>query len=118
MMSGSTSARPRRLALMASMRLESRSSARSRTPWVVAFEIHAIDDPLEQRVSVGNCSQVCRELLADFVGKCANDRPHPVVRIARLERQVEAHKLLVVFHEPKRLGPRADLLRDPVDLVV
>src|SRR5262245_12038624 len=30
----------------------------------------------------------------------------------------EANEFLVVLHEPKRLGPRADLLRDPVDLVV
>jgi hypothetical protein len=35
-----------------------------------------------------------------------------------LERQVEAHELLVVLNQLKRLSPRADLLRDPVDLVV
>ena len=59
-----------------------------------------------------------RELFADFVRKCADDRPYSIVRIIRLERQIEAHELLVVLHEPKRLGPRANLLGDPVDFVV
>src|SRR5262249_17464756 len=81
-------------------------------------EIHAVDDPLEKWVGVGDRSEVSRELFADFVRKCADDRPYPVVGVTRLERQVEPHELLVVLNEPKRLGPRADLLRDPVDLVV
>jgi hypothetical protein len=43
---------------------------------------------------------------------------HTLIGIARLERQVKAYELLVVFHKSERFGPRAHLIRDPVDLIV
>ena len=81
-------------------------------------EVHAVDDALEQRILIGDGAQMGRELLADLVGELADDRPDRIVRILRLQRQVEADEFLVVLDELERLGPRADFLGDAVQLVI
>ena len=50
-------------------------------------------DSLEKGVRIGNVLQVRREFFADLVGEGANDGPDGVIRILRLQGQVEAHKL-------------------------
>ncbi len=81
-------------------------------------EVDAVDDALEQRVGVGDGAEVGGELLADLVRERADDGPDVVVGVLRLQREEEADELLVVLHQLERLGPRADLLGDAVDLVV
>ena len=61
---------------------------------------------------------MCRELLADPIGQGPNNRPYRIVRILRLQRQEKADEFLVMLHQLERLGPRADFLRDPVQLIV
>ena len=81
-------------------------------------EVDAVDDALEQRVGVGDGAEMGRELLADLVRERADDGPDRIVGVLRLQRQVEADELLVVLHQLERLGARADLLGDAVQLVV
>ena len=85
-----------RFALMRSMRLERRSSSRSRYAVSGGVEVDAVDDSLEQRILLGDGTQVGGQLLADLVGELADDGPNGLVGILRLERQVEADELLVV----------------------
>ena len=82
------------------------------------IEVDPVDDALEQRVRVGDGAQVRRKLFADLVGQRADDRPDGIVRVLRLQRQVEAHKLLVVLDQLERLGARTDFLGDAVQLVI
>ena len=37
-----------------------------------SVEVHAINDALEQRIGISDGAQMCRELLADYVGECAD----------------------------------------------
>lgn len=82
------------------------------------IEVHAINDALEQRVLVRDGAEVRGELFADLVRELADDRPDGVVGIGRLQRQVEADEFLVVLHQLERLGARADLFGDTVQLVI
>lgn len=81
-------------------------------------EIDPVDDSLEERVLVGDVAQDRGELLADLVGKLANDRPDRIVGILRLQRQEETDQLFVMLDELERFGARADFLGDAVQLVV
>ena len=92
-------------------------------------EVHAVDDPLEKRVGVGNGAQIGRQPLAQLrqvrvvglalgVVSGADDRPDGVVGVLRREGQVEADKLLVASDQVEGLGAGADLLGDAVELVV
>ena len=81
-------------------------------------EVHAVDDALEQRVFVRDGAQVRGELLADLVRERADDGPDGVVGVGRLQRQVEADEFLVVLHQLERLGARADLFGDAIQLVI
>ena len=55
-------------------------------------------------------------MLADLVRELADDGPDGIVGVGRLQRQVEADEFLVVLHQVERLGPRADLFGDTVNL--
>ena len=81
-------------------------------------EVDAVDDPLEQRVGVGDGAEMGGELLADLVRERADDGPDGVVGVLRLQREEEADELLVVLDELEPLGARADFLGDAVDLVI
>lgn len=69
------------------------------------IKINAVDDALEQRISVSNGPKQRGELLADFVRKRADDGPNRIARILRFQREKEADKLLIVLHQLKRLSP-------------
>ena len=62
--------------------------------------------------------QVGREALADLAGELADDGPDRLIGVVGLEGQVEADELVVLLDELERLGARADLLGDAVQLVI
>jgi hypothetical protein len=82
------------------------------------IEVHSVNDAFEQRVLIGDGAEVGSELFADLVRKLADDRPDCVVGIGRLQRQIETDEFLVALHKFERLGSRADLFGDAVQLVI
>ena len=82
------------------------------------IEVHAVNDALEQGVFIRDGAKLRGELLTDLVRELADEGPYGVVGVGRLQGQVEADEFLVVLHQLERLGPRADFLRDAVQLVI
>ena len=82
------------------------------------IEINAINDALEQRVGIGDGAELRGELLADLVRERADDGPDGGVGVLRFERQKKANEFLVVLHQLERLGTRADLFGDAVQLII
>src|SRR5262249_21977322 len=81
-------------------------------------EVHPVDDAFERGVGPSDAVQVGRQALADLAGELADYGPDGFGGVRRLERQVEADELVVLLDEFERLGPRADLDGDAVQLVV
>jgi hypothetical protein len=81
-------------------------------------EIYAVEYPFKQGVGVGDGAQVGGELLADHVGKFADDGPDGVIRVLGLQREVKAHEFFVVLHKYKGFSPAADFLGNAVQFVI
>ena len=74
--------------------------------------------PSSAGLGLADVVQVAGERFANFADGLADDGPDGVVRVLRLERQVEADELVVLLDELERLLARADLLGDAIELVV
>ena len=81
-------------------------------------EVHAVDDALQQRVFPGDGPHLGGDTFADLVGKLADDGPDGLLGIARREGQIEADELVVGLGKLEGLLPRADFLRDAVQLII
>ena len=81
-------------------------------------EVHPVNNPLQQRVGFGDPAQMGGKPLADLVCQAADHRPDLRLRVVRLQRQVEAHQLVVPGNQSEGPFARTDALGNPVHFVV
>jgi hypothetical protein len=74
--------------------------------------------PSSAGFALGDAVQVRGEGFANLSGEFANDGPYRIVWILRLERQIEANKLMVFLDKLECLCARADLFGDAVQFVI
>ena len=82
------------------------------------IEVNAVEDAIKTRVGLGDIADMGSELFADLVAQRADHRPHGQLRIFGLQRQVEAHELLVGLHHAECLCAAAHLGGNAVELII